>query len=84
METDYEDVSRQAQGGAGQQTPTQDPELIPDSNAGNQIQQRTSDDGEGREQSASTDQSSDDDSESDEATVAGADDETENSGISNR
>jgi hypothetical protein len=52
------DQSRQTQGGAGQRTTPHDPKLNPEQDDDNLVEQRTSDEGQGRDQSASGKRSS--------------------------
>jgi hypothetical protein len=57
--------NRQTQGGAGQRTNPQDPTLNPERDDENRVQRRTSDEGQGRDRSASgtsSDESGDDES----------------------
>src|SRR5262245_13007213 len=63
--------TRQAQGGAGQRTDPQDPKLNPERDDDNTIERRTSDEGQGRNQQASTKRSSGSESESDDTSVSG-------------
>lgn len=58
MGTQNRDQTRQSQAAAGQKTAPQDPKLNPGRDEQNQIEQRTSDQGQGRNQSASGDRSS--------------------------
>ena len=61
---------RQAQGGAGQKTSPQDPKLNPEQDDHNQIERRTSDEGQGRNQ-ASTRRTSGSESDADENSGTG-------------
>lgn len=54
MGNQNQDQGRQTQSGAGQRTQPQDPKLRPEQDDDNKVERRTSDEGQGRNQSAST------------------------------